>query len=60
MPQTGSEILFGDVAIGEIGSVFGSDGLAMLRLDRFDDAKAAGTKLIAGTAALDVTPAAPQ
>ncbi len=55
VPQTGSEILFGDVAIGEIGSVFGSDGLAMLRLDRFDDAKAAGVPLKAGEATLDVT-----
>jgi hypothetical protein len=53
-PATGSEILFGDVAIGEIGSISGSDGLAALRLDRLDDAKAAGVPLKAGEATLDV------
>lgn len=53
-PATGAEILFGDVAIGEIGSISGSEALASLRLDRFDDAKAAGVPLKAGEATLDV------
>ena len=59
-PAPGAEVKMGDINIGHIGSVAGETGLAMLRLDRIEDAKAAGTKLIAGTAALDVTPAAPQ
>lgn len=53
-PKSGSPILFGDVAIGEIGSVAGEDGLASLRLDRYDDAKAGGVPLKAGDATLDV------
>ncbi len=54
-PAPGSDILFGDVSIGQIGSIAGSEGLAMLRLDRLDDAKAAGVALKAGEASLDVT-----
>jgi tRNA-modifying protein YgfZ len=53
-PAPGSEILFGEVAIGEVGSISGSDGLATLRLDRLDDAKAAGVPLKAGEATIDV------
>jgi folate-binding protein YgfZ len=54
VPASGSEILFGDIAIGQIGSIAGSEGLAMLRLDRLDDAKAAGVPLKAGEASIDV------
>lgn len=54
-PASGSDILFGDVAIGQIGSIAGSEGLAMLRLDRLEDAKAAGVPLKAGEASLDVS-----
>jgi tRNA-modifying protein YgfZ len=53
-PAPGTDILFGDIAIGKIGSVVGKDGLASLRLDRYDDAKAAGVALTAGGVALDV------
>jgi tRNA-modifying protein YgfZ len=59
-PSPGAEVKMGEVNIGHIGSVAGATGLAMLRLDRIADAQAAGTPLIAGTAALDVTPAPPQ
>ncbi len=52
-PASGSPILFGEIAIGEVGSVMGQDGLASLRLDRYEDAKAAGVKLKAGDATLD-------
>ncbi len=55
VPATGSAILFGDIAIGEVGSTSGSEGLASLRIDRLDDAKAAGLPLKAGEATLDVT-----
>jgi hypothetical protein len=52
--------MMGDINIGHIGSVAGTQGLAMLRLDRVEDARTAGTRLTAGSAALDVTPAPPQ
>lgn len=54
-PAPGSDILLGDVTIGQIGSIAGSEGLAMLRLDRVDDAKAAGVPLKVGDTSLDVT-----
>ena len=47
-PLPGSEVMMGDINIGHIGSVAGSEGLAMLRLDRVEDAEAAGTRLTAG------------
>lgn len=59
-PTSGSEVMMGDINIGHIGSVAGAHGLAMLRLDRVEDARTAGTKLTAGAAALDVAPVPPQ
>ncbi len=59
-PASGSEVMMGDINIGHIGSVAGAQGLAMLRLDRVEDARAAGTRLTAGSTALDVAPALPQ
>ncbi len=59
-PASGSEVMMGDINIGHIGSVAGAQGLAMLRLDRVEDARAAGTRLTAGGAAIDVAPALPQ
>ncbi len=53
-PASGTPILFGEIAIGEIGSVAGQDGLASLRLDRYDDAKTAGVELKAGDTTLEV------
>ncbi len=55
-PLPGSEVMMGDVSIGQVGSIAGSDGLAMLRLDRLEDAKSAGIQLRAGDAGIDVTP----
>jgi hypothetical protein len=55
-PATGAEVKMGEINIGRIGSVAGAQGLAMVRLDRIEDAKAAGTPLTAGAAALDVAP----
>jgi tRNA-modifying protein YgfZ len=55
-PATGSAVMMGEISIGQIGSVAGSEGLAMLRLDRLEDAKTAGTRLMAGVAGIDVTP----
>lgn len=48
LPVTGSEIRIGDVAIGTLGSVAGTRGLALLRLDRAAEAIAKGMPLTAG------------
>jgi tRNA-modifying protein YgfZ len=53
-PLPGSEVMMGDISIGQVGSIAGSDGLAMLRLDRLEDAKSAGIRLKAGNAGIDV------
>jgi folate-binding protein YgfZ len=53
-PSSGTEVRAGETAIGLVGSIFGSEGLAMLRLDRLDDAKAAGTPVKAGEIAVDI------
>ncbi len=54
-PRPGSEVMMGDIDIGRVGSIAGSEGLAMLRIDRLEDAKSAGIPLKAGEASLDVT-----
>jgi tRNA-modifying protein YgfZ len=48
LPPSGTEIMAGSMAIGTLGSVKGNSGLAHLRLDRAEEAKAAGTPLRAG------------
>jgi tRNA-modifying protein YgfZ len=47
-PDGGVPVMAGDRQIGTTGSHHGSQGLAMLRLDRAADARAAGLKLVAG------------
>jgi folate-binding protein YgfZ len=47
-PAAGAEITAGESVIGQIGSVAGADGLALLRIDRIEDAKKAGLPLKAG------------
>jgi tRNA-modifying protein YgfZ len=44
----GTPILDGELPVGTLGSSCGREGLAMLRLDRVEDAKAAGRPLSAG------------
>lgn len=48
LPSSGTEITAGGAPIGTLGSVSGSSGLALLRLDRAEEAKAAGQPLRAG------------
>ena len=48
LPPSGAEITAGNIPIGTLGSVAGSSGLALLRLDRAEEAKAAGSPLRAG------------
>ena len=54
LPPSGTEIMSGSMAIGTLGSVTGSSGLALLRLDRAEEAKAAGTPLRAGEVTIAV------
>jgi len=48
LPPSGTDITAGGTSIGTLGSVSGSSGLALLRLDRAEEAKAAGHPLRAG------------
>lgn len=52
----GADIMLGDVVIGRIGSVDGTQALALLRLDRADDALTKGQALSAGGADISVDP----
>jgi folate-binding protein YgfZ len=47
-PQDGVPVMAGDRAVGTMGSAAAGRGLAMVRLDRVEDALAAGTALAAG------------
>jgi tRNA-modifying protein YgfZ len=46
--EAGSPVMAGDKTVGTMGSSSGKNGLAMLRLDRVEDALAAGVPLTAG------------
>ena len=52
MPDTGTPITAADTPIGTLGSVSGTSGLALLRLDRAEEAKARGEQLRAGGVAV--------
>jgi hypothetical protein len=41
-------VLAGDIAVGTLGSAAGANALALVRLDRIEDARAAGRALTAG------------
>jgi folate-binding protein YgfZ len=47
LPSPGSSIEVGSVPIGTIGSVSGASGLALVRLDRAEEALSRGTPLLA-------------
>jgi tRNA-modifying protein YgfZ len=53
-PPAGAEIKAGETLIGTMGSSAGGHGLAMVRLDRWEDAKAAGIAPIAAGTRLDI------
>ncbi len=55
---TGDPVLIGDAEIGRVGSVDGTHGLAMLRLDRALEAAAQGQTLVAGGVYVTADPAA--
>lgn len=54
-PLSGREILAGEMPVGRLGSVDGSRGIAIVRLDRAAEALASGTPLNAGGATLRLT-----
>jgi folate-binding protein YgfZ len=49
-PVSGTPIMAGESAIGQVGSISGSEGLASLRIDKLEEAQAAGIPLKAGEA----------
>jgi len=51
-PEAGAEVKAGERALGYMGSAAGRLGMAMLRLDRADEALKAGEKIVAGGVAL--------
>jgi len=53
-PAPGTQIMAGDANIGHVGSVAGGDGLAMLRLDRLEEARNAGAPITADGTRLDI------
>ncbi len=54
LPVPGTDIKAGDVTIGALGSTAGSQGLALLRLDRVSEFAAKGVPLTTGDATLSV------
>jgi folate-binding protein YgfZ len=54
-PAQGTQIMAGETTIGQVGSTVGVEGLAMVRLDRLEEARAAGVALKAGDVGVDVT-----
>ncbi len=52
--EPGAEVTAGGKPLGTLGSVDGERGIAMIRIDRADDALAAGEPITAGTATLIV------
>lgn len=52
LPATGTAIAAGGVEIGTLGSTSGSDGLALVRLDRAAEFKAKGVAIVAGDVAI--------
>jgi tRNA-modifying protein YgfZ len=53
-PEQGTQIAAGETIVGQVGSTAGAEGLAMVRIDRLEDARAAGVALKAGDVAVDV------
>jgi folate-binding protein YgfZ len=55
VPATGTPVMAGESSIGQVGSIAGSEGLAALRLDKLQEATAAGTPIKAGDAMASFT-----
>jgi folate-binding protein YgfZ len=57
-PERGTPIMAGELAVGTLGSAAEGQALALVRLDRVDDARSAGRALTAGGVAVEIEPAA--
>ena len=55
-PAPGTPVLDGDLAVGTLGSSSGSLALAQMRIDRLDEARAAGRPLSAGGIRVEAAP----
>jgi tRNA-modifying protein YgfZ len=53
-PEQGTQVAAGETIIGQVGSTVGAEGLAMVRLDRLEEARVAGIMLKAGDVGVDV------
>jgi folate-binding protein YgfZ len=53
-PAPGVEITAGEISIGVMGSSSGKAGLALIRLDKAEEARASGKAIMAGSAMLSV------
>ncbi len=54
LPATGTDITAGGKPVGTLGSVFGNQALAIVRIDRVGDAVANGVPLLAGDVAVTI------
>ena len=55
-PAAGTEIAAAGAALGRVGSTAGSEGLAMLRIDKLEEAQAAGAAVAAGETPIAIAP----
>ena len=55
LPETGTELLVADRAIGKLGSARGTNGLALVRLDRTAKAITDGTPIMADSVSVTAT-----
>lgn len=53
-PVPGTPVTAGGMPIGQTGSAAGAEGLAMVRIDRLEEARAAGAEIKAGETPLDL------
>ena len=53
-PEIGAPVQAGEIAIGAMGSSVGETGLAILRLDRAEEARAAGVALLCGATGIEL------
>ncbi|HET6378050.1 MAG TPA: folate-binding protein [Methylocella sp.] len=53
-PAPGTQIVAGETNIGQTGSAAGAEGLAMVRIDRLEEARAAGAEIKAGETPLNL------
>jgi folate-binding protein YgfZ len=58
-PAPGVPVFAGDSLIGTLGSSSGALALALIRIDRLEEAKAAGKTITAGGVTLEIEPPAP-